>query len=70
MNHSDDTSTNVIYNIDSPSQALERIRRIKSCPHWSKPDCGCAQGRCAMGKGKAGLVSFEECGECLGIGGA
>lgn len=60
------TKTNYVPHLPSPSAVLANIRAVKACPHWSNPACGCAQGKCALGKGRDGLVTYEECLRCLG----
>lgn len=53
--------------VPSLPESFAILARIKACPSWSKPGCGCAFGECSLGKGKGGRVSFQECRECLEI---
>lgn len=55
--------------LPSVAESLEDLAKIKACPNWSKPECGCqGGGKCALGKGKAGVVTFADCRECLAKG--
>lgn len=49
----------------SVAETLALVAKIKACPHWSKPSCSCQWGVCALGKGRGGQVSHDECRECL-----
>ena len=42
------------------------IKRMKACEHrLPKTDCGCGVAGCALGKGRAGMVSHADCFQCL-----
>lgn len=48
----------------TPAQALSLVFAMKACAfRSSRPDCGCAGGRCALRRG--GLVSHRDCFDCL-----
>jgi len=49
----------------SVAEFFAELAKIRECPHWSKPSCGCQWGICAVGKGKKGVVNVDECRECL-----
>lgn len=45
---------------------IEFHRRMRACEHWQRSSgCGCGLNRCALGKGRAGVVSHEDCRICL-----
>jgi hypothetical protein len=48
------------------SEHIDLIRSMKACPSWEKSsDCGCGNNRCREGKGREGVVSHQDCFECL-----
>ena len=52
----------------SPRPPLARIAAMKACPDWvASSDCGCGNNRCALGKGRDGVVSHQDCFACLGF---
>ncbi len=47
-------------------ESLAILNQIKACPYRSRDSgCGCAGMRCALGKGKSGIVSFNDCLTCV-----
>jgi hypothetical protein len=54
---------------DRPSarQSLDRLAIVKQCEHRTQQDhCGCSGiATCALGKGRNGQVSIQECMECV-----
>jgi hypothetical protein len=54
---------------DRPSarQSLDRLAIVKQCEHRTQQDhCGCSGiAACALGKGRDGQVSIQECLECV-----
>lgn len=49
-------------------ETLAMLARMKKCPNWvARSDCGCGVNECRVGKGKAGLVSRQDCFACLAI---
>jgi hypothetical protein len=52
----------------TPSEAFKAMNLVRACPHRSRDEgCGCSGARCALGKGKDGLVSHRECLVCVGL---
>jgi hypothetical protein len=50
------------------AESVAALRKIKECPHRSRDTgCGCNGHRCALGKGKAGLVAHRDCMACVGL---
>jgi hypothetical protein len=51
-------------------ESLTLLRTMNACPHRSaRTDCGCAGlGRCALGRGRDGLVNHLDCFACLRAG--
>ena len=49
------------------SELVARLHAVRACPHRTeRPDCGCAGlARCALGKGRQGLVNHQDCLACL-----
>ena len=46
------------------TEAAALLRRMRSCPFWSRDaGCGCSGGRCGLAGGAA--VDRERCFECL-----
>lgn len=53
-------------NREAIKKTMGLIARMKECPSWEKSsDCGCGNNRCRLGKGRDGIVSHQDCFECL-----
>lgn len=49
-----------------PAVTLDLIARMKKCEFWEKVnDCGCGANKCLAGKGRQGVVSHQNCFDCL-----
>src|SRR4051812_48534782 len=48
-------------------ESLALLRAMNACPQRAaRTDCGCAGlGRCALGRGRDGLVNHRDCFACL-----
>lgn len=48
-------------------ETLSLVSRMKKCPSWqATSDCGCAgAAKCLLGKGRGGVVNYQECFACL-----
>lgn len=49
----------------SVAEQVALLRRVQACPHWSRASCGCEFGVCAVGKGRDGRVTADDCRRCL-----
>jgi hypothetical protein len=51
----------------SVAESLSVLERMKACPHRTdETGCGCGgMARCALGKGRDGLVNHADCFACL-----
>jgi hypothetical protein len=48
---------------------IEQVKAISLCRQRSVEGCGCGgQGRCGLGKGRAGIVYHPDCLECIRSG--
>jgi hypothetical protein len=49
-------------------QSLDLLKRMKECPYRTdETGCGCGgMAKCALGKGREGLVNHLDCFTCLG----
>lgn len=48
-------------------ESIALVERMKACPHWiPETECGCGGlARCALGRGRDGLVNHHDCFACL-----
>ena len=46
------------------AESLALLRRIKACAARSKAPCGCQFGLCALGHGRDGVVTADDCRAC------
>ncbi len=48
--------------------AIAALSAVKACPHRSRDaGCGCSGHRCAVGKGRDGIVTHRDCLSCVGL---
>jgi hypothetical protein len=68
---SDKRPTSAVVRVERPRptarQSLDRLAIVKQCEHRTQQDhCGCSGiATCALGKGRNGQVSIQECMECV-----
>lgn len=49
-------------------ESVAALKLVRACPHRSRDEgCGCNGHRCALGKGRAGLVTHRDCLACVGL---